>query len=120
MPAYIPGTSWACSAISGFEAAFYPSSNGPASDICGFCGERFLSGSDRNRQIEHLINNHKFGECNHSKKFLTAGHFKQHIRFMHGAAMGEWTTDLANKCMRVQKPANTMLSSMNLRPRQPV
>ena len=106
--------SWSCAALSGFEAAFNLSSiTLNEADTCGYCGEEFrgtgpidnlgikaLSGRDRELRIEHLIESHKFGECNHAKKFFRADHFRLHLKHSHSATIGKWTDMLENACMK--------------------
>jgi hypothetical protein len=42
---------------------------------------------------------HKFGECNQSKKFFRADHFRQHLKHSHAGTSGKWTNMLENACM---------------------
>lgn len=111
--------SWSCAALTGFPAAFHPSSTRPnEADTCGYCGEEFprsgisspLSASDPpvavatdrdwDARIQHLQEIHKFGECNHAKKFFRADHFRQHLKHSHAGTSGKWTNMLENACMR--------------------
>ena len=102
--------SWSCAAISSHEAAFHLSTSpnsqtthGPATDIdtCGYCGKEFRDfPRDWNGRIEHLINVHKFGECNRTKKFYRADHFRQHLRHSHAGTRGKWTNVLENACIK--------------------
>lgn len=105
--------SWSCAAISGFQAAFHPSThpgaqtpNGSSSDACGYCGEEFPNFPQQNwdRRIEHLTNVHKFGECNQAKKFYRADHFRQHLKHSHAGTSGKWTNMLENACMKDEPP----------------
>jgi len=106
--------SWACSAISGYKAAFHPSSSssqtpsGPTSDVCGYCGEEFPNNPrpDWDRRVDHLTNVHKFGECNQAKKFFRADHFRQHLKHSHAGVSGKWTNMLENACMKDELPAD--------------
>lgn len=43
---------------------------------------------------------HKFGECNHAKKFFRADHFRQHLKHSHAGTSGKWTNMLENACMK--------------------
>jgi len=43
---------------------------------------------------------HKFGECNHAKKFFRADHFRQHLKHSHAGTSGKWTNMLENACMQ--------------------
>ena len=101
--------SWSCAAISGYEAAFHPASTTPTSqpqrvhsgDVCGFCGEEFSNfPRDWQARVEHLTSIHKFGECNQTKKFFRADHFRQHLKHSHAGTSGKWTNMLENACMK--------------------
>ncbi|KIX93699.1 uncharacterized protein Z520_10605 [Fonsecaea multimorphosa CBS 102226] len=102
--------SWSCAAITRYEAAFHPSSSpsagGAPTDVCGYCGEEFpnLPQPDWDRRIDHLTNIHKFGECNQSKKFYRADHFRQHLKHSHAGQSGKWTNMLENVCLREEVP----------------
>ena len=105
--------SWSCAAISGFQAAFYPSTSSTSQsqsrtshDTCGYCGEEFPNIPQPNwdHRIDHLTNTHKFGECNHTKKFFRADHFRQHLKHSHAGQSGKWTNMLENACMREETP----------------
>ncbi|KAM5359143.1 hypothetical protein ACJA88_015204 [Fusarium oxysporum] len=112
--------SWSCSALSEYDKAFQESTNRPGeADICGYCGDELprsgcvpgtgtLSGGNAPRQatdqdwderIRHLEEIHKFRECNSSKKFFRADHFRQHLKHSHASTSGKWTTMLENDCM---------------------
>ncbi|KAH6701263.1 hypothetical protein BKA61DRAFT_704943 [Leptodontidium sp. MPI-SDFR-AT-0119] len=109
--------SWSCAAISSYAAAFHASPTLPNSaDTCGYCGEDFLRSGisspsssgpqiaiateqDWEVRIGHLQEMHKFGECNHAKKFFRADHFKQHLIHSH-AGCGNWISMLENMCRR--------------------
>ncbi|CAG8952251.1 hypothetical protein HYFRA_00000991 [Hymenoscyphus fraxineus] len=110
--------SWSCAALSGYSAAFHESSNRPnEADSCGYCGEDFprsgISSPSASRpqmhiatdrdwdvRIQHLQEMHKFGECNHAKKFFRADHFRQHLKHSHAGTSGKWTNMLENSCMK--------------------
>ncbi|KAG9242607.1 hypothetical protein BJ878DRAFT_160569 [Calycina marina] len=110
--------SWSCAALSGFAAAFHPSPVQPNdADSCGYCGEDFtrsgLSSAnssgpqvaaateqDWDARIAHLLEMHKWGECNHAKKFFRADHFRQHLKHSHAGTSGKWTNMLENACMK--------------------
>jgi len=106
--------SWSCAAISGYEAAFHPSTSpasqttsGPSGDACGYCGEEFSNfPRDWEARVEHLNNVHKFGECNQTKKFFRADHFRQHLKHSHAGTSGKWTNMLENACMKDEPPAD--------------
>jgi len=110
--------SWSCAALSGYSAAFHNSPTRPnEADSCGYCGEDFLRSGmsspspsghqiaiateqDWEARIIHLQEMHKFGECNHAKKFFRADHFRQHLKHSHAGTSGKWTNMLENACMK--------------------
>ncbi|KAI0425349.1 hypothetical protein F5Y09DRAFT_335058 [Xylaria sp. FL1042] len=110
--------SWSCSALlmSGFDRAFHESTNRPGeADTCGYCGEEFgrSGGAARARhpterdwdmRLKHLQEAHKFRECNSSKKFYRADHFRQHLKHSHAGTSGKWTNMLENACMLDEEP----------------
>lgn len=83
-------------------------------DTCGYCGDEFqrngqlapgsdvrtLIESDWNVRVQHLVDGHKFRECNHRKKFFRADHFRQHLKHSHAGTRGKWMNILENACMR--------------------
>ncbi|KAI1839474.1 hypothetical protein JX266_014315 [Neoarthrinium moseri] len=105
--------SWSCSALHvvGYKKAFHDSSHHPGeADACGYCGQQFLrnGGAGRARhateqdwddRLQHLQEVHKFGECNFSKKFFRADHFRQHLKHSHAGMRGKWTYMLETDCM---------------------
>lgn len=100
--------------------AFHPSPSRPNdADTCGYCGEDFpktgvtdhggppmpiATAEDWDARGNHLQEMHKFGECNHAKKFFRADHFRQHLKHSHAGTSGKWTNMLENACM-VEEPA---------------
>ncbi|KAH7040185.1 uncharacterized protein B0I36DRAFT_370979 [Microdochium trichocladiopsis] len=110
--------SWSCSALleHGYDHAFHESTNRPGeADVCGFCGDEFArSGSagrvrqateqDWEARLRHLQEVHKFRECNSSKKFFRADHFRQHLKHSHAGTSGKWTNMLENACMLNEEP----------------
>ncbi|KAI1780935.1 hypothetical protein F4818DRAFT_20947 [Hypoxylon cercidicola] len=110
--------SWSCSALllSRYDRAFHESTNRPGeADTCGYCGEEFErhGGVGRPRQpteqdwderLRHLQEVHKFRECNSSKKFYRADHFRQHLKHSHAGTSGKWTNMLENACMLEEDP----------------
>ncbi|KAL4984757.1 hypothetical protein BDW68DRAFT_10427 [Aspergillus falconensis] len=104
--------SWSCAALPGYQAAFHPSassqpgSNAASHDSCGYCGEEFpnFPQPDWDSRFEHLTAIHKFGECNNSKKFFRADHFRQHLKHSHAGTSGKWTNILENACMKEEAP----------------
>jgi hypothetical protein len=113
---------WSCAALSGYAAAFQISPWSPPwrpneADTCGYCGEDFprsgisspspsghqipiATEQDWEVRIGHLQEMHKFGECNHAKKFFRADHFRQHLKHSHAGTSGEWTNMLEDACMK--------------------
>ena len=73
-----------------------------AFDTCGYCGEQFPNdpSPDWDARAAHLTNVHKFGECNQSKKFFRADHFRQHLKHSHAGTSGKWTNMLESACMK--------------------
>ncbi|KAI1442485.1 hypothetical protein F5Y02DRAFT_261092 [Annulohypoxylon stygium] len=110
--------SWSCSALllSRYDRAFHESTNRPGeADICGYCGEEFErrggvgrprqpSDQDWEERLRHLQEVHKFRECNSSKKFYRADHFRQHLKHSHAGTSGKWTNMLENACMLDEEP----------------
>lgn len=109
--------SWSCAALSGYTDAFHNSPISPnEADTCGYCGDEFprngkgnlhngLEGKvstdrDWETRIQHLVDVHKFRECNHTKKFFRADHFRQHLKHSHAGTSGKWTNMLENACMK--------------------
>ncbi|KAI1413169.1 hypothetical protein F5Y13DRAFT_198908 [Hypoxylon sp. FL1857] len=103
---------WSCSNILsiGYKNLFQESINQPGmADTCGYCGEDFpRNGGGTNRQatdkdwddrLSHVRETHKFGECNSSKKFYRADHFRQHLKHSHAATLGRWMNALEGVCM---------------------
>lgn len=109
--------SWSCAVLAVYGAVFHVSTTHAESDTCGFCGVDFVrTGSlpasqskspvtipsvhDWEIRITHLQEAHKFGECNGTKKFFRADHFRQHLKHSHAATSGKWTNMLENACMK--------------------
>ncbi|KKK21535.1 hypothetical protein ARAM_006864 [Aspergillus rambellii] len=112
--------SWSCAALPSYQAAFHPSSSpstqtgsGASHDSCGYCGEEFpnFPQPDWDQRFEHLTTVHKFGECNNSKKFYRADHFRQHLKHSHAGTSGKWTNILENACMKEETPPESQNSS---------
>ncbi|KAK0725108.1 hypothetical protein B0H67DRAFT_481228 [Lasiosphaeris hirsuta] len=107
---------WSCSVMTGYEQLFFDSRVNPGeSDTCGYCGEEFpRSGcnatgvfiTDHNweERIHHLQGIHRFRECNPSKKFFSADHFRQHLKYGHAGISGIWTDELEHACMKEKEP----------------
>ncbi|KAI3323897.1 hypothetical protein HD806DRAFT_522432 [Xylariaceae sp. AK1471] len=110
--------SWSCSAliVNGYDRAFHESTNRPGeADTCGYCGEEFgrsgvavqprqITQHDWDERVRHLQETHKFRECNSSKKFYRADHFRQHLKHSHAGTSGKWTNMLENACMLEEEP----------------
>ncbi|KAF5704658.1 zinc finger protein [Fusarium mundagurra] len=117
---HVRSHSWSCSALSEYDNAFHDSTTKPGeADICGYCGDEFLrsgrgpgpgalsSGNpprhatdqDWDERTRHLEKVHKFRECDSSKKFFRADHFRQHVKHSHAGTLGKWTNMLENACM---------------------
>ncbi|KAI0440395.1 hypothetical protein F4803DRAFT_471128 [Xylaria telfairii] len=110
--------SWSCSALLmlGVDRAFHESTNRPGeADTCGYCGEEFgrsggagrarlTTDRDWDQRLKHLQEVHKFRECNSSKKFYRADHFRQHLKHSHAGTSGKWTNMLENACMLDEEP----------------
>lgn len=73
-------------------------------DTCGYCGQEFSNPPNWDERVDHLNHTHKFGECNQSKKFFRADHFRQHLKHSHAGTSGKWTNQLENACMKDEPP----------------
>lgn len=60
---------------------------------------RHATDQDWEERIRHLQEVHKFQECNSSKKFYRADHFRQHLKHCHAATSGKWINMLGNTCL---------------------
>ncbi|MCJ1401725.1 hypothetical protein MMC11_004942 [Xylographa trunciseda] len=116
--------SWSCATLDrDYQAAFHPcnaippntnANHAPAQqpgmpaeyDVCGYCGEQYpnFPTQDWVARSNHLTQVHKFGECNQSKKFFRADHFRQHLKHSHAGTSGKWTNMLENSCMKDEPP----------------
>lgn len=109
--------SWSCSALSSWALAFHEATSRPgAADTCGYCGRdfhrsgvasngtRYATEQDWDDRTRHLQEVHKFRECNSSKKFYRADHFRQHLKHSHQGSSGKWTNMLENACMIEEEP----------------
>lgn len=65
---------------------------------------RVATEMDWDERIRHLQDIHKFRECNSSKKFFRADHFRQHLKHSHAGTSGGWTNMLEHVCMREEDP----------------
>jgi hypothetical protein len=107
--------SWSCAALNTVETAFHtsPTNNG-ATDICGYCGDEFPNPADWNHRRDHVLQTHKFGECNQAKKFFRADHFRQHLKHSHAGTSGKWTNMLETTCMRDEPLPQPMSMAGNM------
>ena len=81
-------------------------SDNPVDICCGFCGKRFSLNIRHDLQalVSHLHNEHKFCECNQSKKFYRADHYRMHLKLSHGSHPGEWIYKLEEACKIEETP----------------
>ncbi|KAH7374145.1 hypothetical protein BKA64DRAFT_260037 [Cadophora sp. MPI-SDFR-AT-0126] len=119
--------SWSCAALAGYESAFHRSTtDSNIADTCCYCGEDFprtgtgpegpgVTDQDWDIRVHHLQEVHKFGECDHAKKFYRADHFRQHLKHNHAGTTGKWTNMLENACMRDELLPNPILEPRALR-----
>ncbi|GKT66196.1 hypothetical protein ColTof3_13535 [Colletotrichum tofieldiae] len=70
----------------------------------GASAPRHATDQDWEERIRHLQEVHKFRECNSSKKFFRADHFRQHLKHSHAGTSGKWTNMLENACMLDEDP----------------
>jgi hypothetical protein len=80
------------------------------------CGEEFHNfPRDWDNRIEHLTHVHKFGECNQTKKFYRADHFRQHLKYSHAGTSGKWMNMLETAGMKDELssdvPAGTIIEA---------
>lgn len=124
--------SWSCAALTSFEDAFhstplnslaalpapgtipqgadgqpqaYQGLHSTATDTCGYCGQEFINPPNWEERVNHLNQIHKFGECNQTKKFFRADHFRQHLKHSHAGTSGKWTNELEKACCKDEPPA---------------
>ncbi|KAH7232900.1 hypothetical protein BKA59DRAFT_446395 [Fusarium tricinctum] len=103
---------WSCSNLSGYDRTFSESDIQPGQcDTCGYCGDdfsrsgqadgqtRYTTDQDWDERIKHLQESHNFGNCNASKKFFRADHFRQHLKHSHAGVNGKWIATLELACM---------------------
>ncbi|CUS14701.1 unnamed protein product [Tuber aestivum] len=108
--------SWSCAVLSSdYSAAFHASPQHPSTcEICGYCGKEFPMPPQWGQRIDHLTGEHKFGECNQSKKFYRADHFRQHLKHSHSGTSGKWTNVLENACMKDEMPPTASSHHANM------
>lgn len=115
--------SWSCSLLSTYDRLFYDSkSQKGQADTCGYCGvdfhrtattkyARYPSDEDWDKRITHIQDHHKFRECNTSKKFYRADHFRQHLKHSHAAVLGDWMDKLEESRRQEEIPEDFARSS---------
>ncbi|KAI9643386.1 hypothetical protein NHQ30_008005 [Ciborinia camelliae] len=126
--------SWSCAALADWAHAFHPCPSRPNdADTCGYCGEdfprsgvtspgpngppmRMATNDDWDHRVAHLQEMHKFGECNHAKKFFRADHFRQHLKHSHAGTSGKWTNMLENACMIDEPPPEPLRAPERVSP----
>lgn len=105
--------SWCCSALTNFEKAFNMNED-KTFDVCGYCGDEYSNNPvdlvERQRHLEQI---HKYQECNQSKKFFRADHFRQHLKHSHAGTSGKWTNLLENICMKDEPQPEILLKRLS-------
>lgn len=96
IPYHLPRHSWSCAALTNREDAVIHTPDGSSS--CGYCGMKFQGHGDNTDVVEHLIRDHKLGECNKAKELFTAIDFFLHLERCHGAVKGPWSYKMRNAC----------------------
>ena len=94
--------SWSCAALDGPGAGLHLSiTHAGGADTCGYCGKKFAENPPQwEERAKHMIQVHRFGECDKAKKLFRADHFRQHLKHIHAGVSGEWTNLLENSCMK--------------------
>ena len=84
-------------------------------DVCGYCGQQFSNYPKPDWFVrgQHLTTEHKFAECNQSKKFFRADHFRQHLKHSHGGTSGKWTNMLEAACMKDEPSVTAEAQAQN-------
>jgi hypothetical protein len=65
---------------------------------------RSATSQDYADRAQHVTDVHKFRECNSTKRFFRADHFRQHLKHSHAGSSGKWTNQLENACMLEADP----------------
>ncbi|KAK1470635.1 hypothetical protein CTAM01_16743 [Colletotrichum tamarilloi] len=65
----------------------------------GDSASRRITGQEWEERVRHLEEVYKFRECNKSKTFFRADHFRQHLKHSHVGTNARWTNVLENACM---------------------
>ncbi|MCJ1383061.1 hypothetical protein MMC17_006174 [Xylographa soralifera] len=101
--------SWSCATLDrDYQAAFHPCNAIPPNTNANHAPPQQpgmpAEFDDWVVRSNHLTTTHKFGECNQSKKFFRADHFRQHLKHSHAGTSGKWTNMLENSCMKDEPP----------------
>ena len=109
---------WSCAALRTVTPAFHKS---PATDgttvICGYCGDE-SNRANQKYQLDHLLREHRFDECNTSLKFKSAHMFREHIERFHAGTSSGSTHILMATCMReIEPPRSSRAKKEGLRGR---
>jgi hypothetical protein len=103
---------WLCAALANIHAVFHPTSTHPgALDLCGYCGNEFANPPDWHARSKHLYKVHRFGECQQTKKFFRADHFRQHLKSSHAGISGKWMKILEVACKKAKPAARNQCSN---------
>lgn len=105
---HLQENSWSCDGLRTCEDAFSTTTRGGVvCHECAFCGQIFDAVStDQHQRLDHLIQQHKFGQCDRRKKFYRADNFEQHLKYGHASARGEWTRVLKRRCVQRETGCN--------------
>ncbi|KAL8711632.1 MAG: hypothetical protein Q9220_004042 [cf. Caloplaca sp. 1 TL-2023] len=76
--------------------------------ICQCCPKKPKKFENLEELRAHESEKQYFGECNQSKKFFRADHFRQHLKHSHAGSSGKWTNMLEGECMK-EEPVPEMM-----------
>jgi hypothetical protein len=79
--------------------------------VCLYCGTNFPAYLTDDSLQTHLDRDHRFNECNKAKKFFRIDHFRQHLKYSHGACTGWWTEGLDALCRSDEPLSQRRVSS---------
>lgn len=96
------------------QSQSYQALHSTATDTCGYCGQEFVNPPNWPERVDHLNTEHKFGECNQTKKFFRADHFRQHLKHSHAGTSGKWTNELEKACMKDEPPPTPLPGMPNV------
>jgi hypothetical protein len=94
---------WSCATLNTVETAFQNSSSS-ATDVCGYCGDEFVNPADWNHRLDHVLQDHRFGECYKTKKYYHADQFHLHMLESHAGTIGNWMDVLEAICRQDGPP----------------